>query len=306
MALAQPSLAALARPLAAISPTLGAVGSYSVLAGSQVTNSGPTSMPGDLGVSPSIGVPPHVIGFPPGSAGPPGTIHDADAHAAAAQADNTAAFAFIDQICDVSYAGTKDLAGENLVAGVYCADAFQLSGTLILSGAGVWIFKSASDLVTSGAANVVGGDACNVWWRVVSSATLGTSTSFIGNILALTSISLQTNASLQGRALAQTGQVSLDSNVITGAACLTTSPAPTPTATPLSVAGGGAGITSTGGSSDDDASNAGDPNAVIGGLPDTGGAPIRTQNFALNLLVFGIVTALILGVLYRRASQTRR
>lgn len=259
MALAQPSLAALARPLAAISPTLGAVGSYSVLAGSQVTNSGPTSMPGDLGVSPSIGVPPHVIGFPPGSAGPPGTIHDADAHAAAAQADNTAAFAFIDQICDVSYAGTKDLAGENLVAGVYCADAFQLSGTLILSGAGVWIFKSASDLVTSGAANVVGGDACNVWWRVVSSATLGTSTSFIGNILALTS-----------------------------------------------VAGGGAGITSTGGSSDDDASNAGDPNAVIGGLPDTGGAPIRTQNFALNLLVFGTVTALILGVLYRRASQTRR
>jgi hypothetical protein len=206
---------------AATSPTLGAVGSYSILAGSIVTNTGPTTMPGDLGISPSIGVPPHYTNFPPGIVGPPGTIHDADAHAAAAQAADTAAFGFLDQSCDVTYAGVKDLVGLSLVAGVYCADAFTLSGILTLSGSGVWIFKSASTLITSGTANVVGGDPCNVWWRVVSSATLGTNTALIGNILALTSISLQTGASLNGRALAQTGAVTLDSNTVNGPICAT-------------------------------------------------------------------------------------
>src|SRR4029077_2208584 len=111
-----------------------------------------------------------------------------DVSAAAAQAANTAAYAFVDQGCDTTYAGVKDLVGLSLVAGVYCATAFQLSGTLTLSGTGVWIFKSASTLITSGTANVVGGSQCNVWWRVVSSATLGTNTELTGNILALTSI----------------------------------------------------------------------------------------------------------------------
>jgi hypothetical protein len=205
--------------IAATAPTLVAVGSYSVLAGSIATNTGPTTMPGDLGISPGIGVLPHFTGFPPGVVGPPGTIHDADANAAAAQADNTAAFGFIDQGCDVTFAGTHDLVGANLVPGVYCADAFALSGTLTLSGSGVWIFKSASTLITSGTANVAGGDPCNVWWRVVSSATLGTNTSLIGNILALTSITLNTGSVLNGRALAQTGAVTMDSNTITGPIC---------------------------------------------------------------------------------------
>ena len=203
---------------AATSATLGTVGSYSVLGHTTVTNTGSTTMPGDLGVS--IGGAP--TGFPPGSVGPPGSIRNAG-DSLAAQNANTAAFGFIDQGCDTTYAGTKDLVGENLVAGVYCANAFQLSGTLTLSGTGVWIFKSASSLIPSGTANVSGGDACNVWWRVVSSATLGTNTSLIGNILASTSIALATNASLNGRALAQTGAVTLDANVITGSACLTAS-----------------------------------------------------------------------------------
>ncbi|MFH0832878.1 MAG: ice-binding family protein [Candidatus Aenigmatarchaeota archaeon] len=204
---------------AATSPSLGAAGSYSVLAGSIVTNTGPTTVNGDLGVSPSIGVPPHVTGFPPGVVGPPGTIHDADAHAGLAQAANTAAFGALDQPCTTTYAGTKDLVGSNLVPGVYCADAFTLTGTLTLTGSGVWIFKSSSTLITSGTANVVGGDQCDVWWRVVSSATLGTNTQLTGNVLALTSISLQTGATLNGRALAQTGQVSLDDNTVTTSSC---------------------------------------------------------------------------------------
>src|SRR3972149_9313663 len=98
---------------AATAPSLGTAASYSVLSGSIVTNTGATTMPGNLGISPSIGVPPHYTGFPPGVVGPPGTIHDADANAAAAQAANTAAFGFLDQSCTVTYPGTQDLVGFN-------------------------------------------------------------------------------------------------------------------------------------------------------------------------------------------------
>jgi len=205
---------------AATSPTLGAAGSYSVLGATTVTNTGPTTMPGDLGVSPGSAV----TGFPPGVVGPPGTIHTADFNAGQAQLANTAGFAFIDQGRTIDYGNiTKDLTTVSpLVPGVYCAGAFGLSGNLTLSGTtGVWIFKSAAALNTSPASSVTGGDPCNVWWRVVSSAVLGTTTSFEGNILASTSITLDTGATLNGRALAQTGQVGLDSNTITGSACLT-------------------------------------------------------------------------------------
>jgi hypothetical protein len=217
---------------AATSPTLNTPGalSYSVLAGSIVTNTGPTTIDGNVGISPSIGVPPHFTGFPPGIVGPPGTIHDADANAAAAQADDTAAFGFLDQPCTTTYAGVQDLTLVSpLGPGVYCADAFLLTGNLTLSGSGVWIFKSASTLTTSSGSSVTGGDPCNVWWRLVSSGTLGTTTSFIGNILALTSITLNTGATLNGRALAQTGAVTLDTNAITTGRCS---------------GGGGGGITS--------------------------------------------------------------
>src|SRR5664279_5445391 len=94
---------------AATAPTLGPAASYSVLAGSIVTNTGPPTISGNLGISPSIGVLPHLTGFPPGVVGPPGAIHDADANAAAAQADDTAAFGFIDQGCDVTFPGVQDL-----------------------------------------------------------------------------------------------------------------------------------------------------------------------------------------------------
>ena len=168
LSLAGPSSFASASRLEGISPSLGAAASYSVLAGSIVTNTGPTTMPGNLGISPSIGVPPHFTGFPPGIVGPPGVIHDADADAAAAQADATAAFTFLDQGCDTTYAGVQDLTLVSpLGPGTYCADAFILTGNLTLSGSGVWIFKSASTLTTSSNSSVTGGDPCNVWWRLV-------------------------------------------------------------------------------------------------------------------------------------------
>lgn len=202
---------------AATSPDLGAAASYSVLGGETVTNTGTTTISGDLGVSPGSAV----------TGGPTvgGVIHYGDSSAANAQLANTAAFLALsaapNATCDTDYGGAKDLSGENLVAGVYCATAFTLTGTLTLSGTGVWIFRSAADIITSGTANVVGGDPCNVWWKAVSSVTLGTNTSLIGNILASTSITMATGASLNGRALAQTGSVTMDSNTITGLACLT-------------------------------------------------------------------------------------
>lgn len=227
--------------VAATSPSLGVAESYSVLAGSIVTNTGPTTIQGNLGVSPGIGSP-HVSGFPPGIVITPSTIHDADVGAGLAQFDATAAFLALsaapNAICDVTYLPTQELAGLTLVPGVYCfptsaqLTSAQLStGTLILDGGGisaaVWIFRMASGLNTTPgvSATVVvtnAGTACNVWWQVGSSATLGSGTKFVGNIMALTSISLGTGASLNGRALAQTGAVTLDTNSITTLPCAPT------------------------------------------------------------------------------------
>ena len=134
--------------------------------------------------------------------------------------------------CTVDYsgAGAIDLATRTLVPGIYCADAFALSGTLnlddTLGSDGVWIFRSASTLITSAGVNAKvqflhgTGFACNVWWKVGSSATIGSGTAFTGNILALTAITMGTGASLDGRAMAQTAAVTLDSNIISGPTCV--------------------------------------------------------------------------------------
>jgi hypothetical protein len=309
LSLASPSSRVSASRLEATSPTLGAAASYSVLAGAIVTNTGPTTMPGNLGISPSIGVPPHFTGFPPGIVGPPGVIHDADADAAAAQADATAAFSFLDQGCDKTYAGVTDLSlASPLGPGTYCADAFILTGNLTLSGSGVWIFKSASTLTTSSNSSVTGGDPCNVWWRLVSSGTIGTGTTFVGNILALTDISLQTGASLNGRALAQTGQVTLDSNIITGPNC-SGPPVETPTATTGAPTATSGAPTATSGAP---TATAAAPTATllpaVTALPGTGGAPIRNDVSPWALVIAGSLTALalVLGIrAYRKTSRPR-
>ena len=311
-----------------ISPSLGAAASYSVLAGSIVTNTGPTTMPGNLGISPSIGVPPHYTGFPPGVVGPPGEIHDADAEAAAAQADATAAFTFLDQGCDTTYAGVQDLTLVSpLGPGTYCADAFLLTGNLTLSGSGVWIFKSAATLTTSSNSSVTGGDPCNVWWRLVSSGTIGPGTTFIGNILALTDIALQTGATLDGRALTQTGQVTLDSNIITGPIC-STQPTDTPTSEPPTATATAGAPTATAGAPTATAGaptgTAGAPTATAGAptatteaptatdlpaitaLPGTGGAPIRNDGSPWGLLIAGGFTALALILGFRAYRKTSR
>lgn len=227
-----------ALPLAAATPpSLGNAGSFAVLAGSEVTNTGLTTINGDVGISPGIGSLPHYhdngtvtfIG---------GAVHDADLAAQNAQADKNAAYGALDQTCDFSFAGTKELAGLSLVPGVYCAASFHLTaGTLTLTGVSsdTWIFKSGSDLImTGGAAAKVVSPSCSVWWRVVSTATFDAGSSLTGNILADTSITLAAGASLTGKALARSAEVTLSSNTIT--ACTLTALTPTVTGTPPTAA----------------------------------------------------------------------
>ncbi len=222
--------------LAAVAPNLGNAATYSILAGSQVTNTGATAISGNVGIYPGIGVPPHFTGFGTVVFGPGAAMHDADVSAQNAQFDQAAAYTALDLAngCTVTFPGAfKELAGETLVPGVYCATSFHLtSGTLTLSGnaSDIWVFKSASDLIiTGGAAARVLSPSCNVWWRVVSTATFDANSSLIGNILADTSITLAAGASLSGKAFARTAEVTLSSNAISGC-----SAAPTVTVTKVS------------------------------------------------------------------------
>jgi hypothetical protein len=219
-------------------PPLGSAQSFAVLGGSTVTNTGPSLISGDLGVSPGSAI----TGFPPGTV-VSGTIHAADAVAAAAQNSVTTAYVNLaGQACTQDLTG-QDLGGKILTAGVYCfSSSAQLTGTLTLDAQGnagaVFIFKMGSTLTTASGSSVVlinGASPCNVFWQVGSSATLGTTTSFTGNILALTSITLTTGATVAGRALARNGAVTLDSNNVSPSSCLagcpviTISPATLPT-----------------------------------------------------------------------------
>lgn len=230
---------------AATSPSLGSAVGYSILAGSSVTNTGATTVSENVGISPGAGGSPNYTGFGTVTLG--GVIHDADGTALTAQGDKNIAYnALASQECSTDYgAVTTELSGKNLVPGVYCSTSFHLSsGTLTLNGAAsdVWIFKSASDLIITGGSStkvsfIGGGQPCNVWWRVVSTATFDANSSLVGNILADTSITFAAGANLDGRALARTAAVTLSSNSITGPTCAaatnsTPTPTPTPTATP--------------------------------------------------------------------------
>jgi hypothetical protein len=190
---------------------------------------------GDLGVSPGTAI----TGFPPGTVG--GATHAGDAQAAKAQSDLTIAYNdAAGRALTASVAG--DLVGKTLTAGVYKSTGpLGLTGTVTLNGQGdpnaVFIFQIASTLITGSASHVSllnGAQACHVFWQVGSSATLGTTSSFKGTIMALTSIAVQTGALVQGRALARNGAVTLDNDTFTAANCGTTpSSAPASSSSPF-------------------------------------------------------------------------
>lgn len=195
-------------------PSLGRAGSFAVLGGSTVTSTGATAITGDLGVS-SPGL--SVTGFPPGTIS--GTQRVGDPAANQAQRDAQTAYnALAGRTCNTPLTG-QDLGGKSLAPGVYCfTSSAQLTGQLVLDArghsTGIWVFQIASTLTTASNASVImtkSGRPGNVFWQVGSAATLGTGTTFAGNILAYSSITMNTGARLSGRALARAA-VTLDDN----------------------------------------------------------------------------------------------
>jgi hypothetical protein len=193
--------------------TYGAV--FAVLAGQTVTNTGSSVVTGDLGVSPGTAI----TGFPPGQVN--GATHSADAAALQGQNDLTVAYDnAVGQTPNSTISG--DLGGLTLTPGVYNASSsLALTGTLTLDAGNnpdaIWVFQIGSTLTTASASRVLlinGATARNVIWQVGSSATLGTNTNFVGSILALTSITLTTGATIDGQALARNGSVTMDTNTI--------------------------------------------------------------------------------------------
>jgi uncharacterized repeat protein (TIGR01451 family) len=213
---------------AATAVDMGTADDFAVLGGSTITNTGLSVINGDLGLSPGTSV----TGFPPGVVN--GTQHVANATAVAAKTDLVTAYNNAAGQTPVSTVPTE-LGGTTKLPGIYnsAAGTFGITGTLTLDAAGdpdaVFIFQTGSTLTTAGSSVISlinGAQACNVFWQVGSSATLGTNSVFKGNIFALTSITLTTGANVEGRVLARNGAVTLDTNVITRAECVTPPPPP--------------------------------------------------------------------------------
>ena len=231
---------------AATTLNLGAATPYAVIAGSTITNTGTSVITGDVGLSPGTSI----TGFSAGSVS--GTTDAADAVSLAAQNSATAAYLVAKGETQAPPNSVTAIAGATtLLPGIYTASSsLSVGGTLTLNGNGdpnaVFIFQAGSTLTTATGSSVVltgGAQACNVFWQVGSSATLGTTTSFVGTILALTSATLTTGANVNGRVFAQTGAVTLDDNTISAPICsaatttttsstgTTTTTHPTPTTT---------------------------------------------------------------------------
>lgn len=242
----------------ATDPGLGTAKSFGVLAGQTVTNTGPTRISGDLGLHPGTSVTgaPAVVN---------GTSHITDAVALKAKDDLTTAYnnAAGEPCSPTNTLTGKDLGGLTLTPDVYCfKSSAGLTGTLTLDGKNdpnaVFVFQIGSTLITApnSTVSVINGNPCNIYWQVGSSATLDTTTKFVGTIMALTSIALNTGAQIvPGRALARNGAVTLDTNVITRpdicapgsstTTTLTTSPKPAVARSPVRLA---ASVTSGGAS----------------------------------------------------------
>ena len=207
---------------------LGEADSFAVLGASTVTSTGVSTLTGNLGVSPGTAM----TGFPPGTVN--GTMHSADAAANQAQVDLGAAYAdAAGRAPAAPISGT--LGGQTFTRGVYKSATLGVAGSLTLDAqndpTAVFVFQAGSTLITSASSQVNlinGAQACNVFWQVGSSATLGASSAFAGNILALTSISMGPGVAMEGRALAHNGAVTLIADTVTAPHCApATSPTPT-------------------------------------------------------------------------------
>jgi hypothetical protein len=275
---------------------------FVVLGGAGVTNTGPSVLNGDLGVTPGTSL----SGF-----GAPavvnGATHANDAVAAQAQADLTTAYnvAAGQPIAPGNELTGVDLGGLTLSPGAYgYSTSAQLTGQLTLDAHGdpnaQFVFVIGSTLTTASASSVVltnGASPCNVFWKIGSSATFGSGTAFEGNVMALTSISLNSGVTVLGRALARNGEVTLINDVLTLPGCATeSSTTPTETVTSTSagttttstVANGGAGTTKKpkGKSTKPSAAKAGATATLVRGKNTASGVSASVQGKRINTVTF--------------------
>ncbi len=222
---------------AAQAQLLGTAANFGLLGATPgITNTGLSLISGSVGVWPSASI----TGFPPGQILPgTGVFHSGDAVALQAQSDTTAAYITLAGLVSSPIAAA--LGGQTRTAGVYNAGAADLSGTLTLNGPGLYVFQTSSLTTAAGPGaaivNLIGGASpCDVWWQVSSSAAIGTYGVIKGNILALTSITIDTGASLEGRALARNGTVTLAGNAVTACSGGTTSGFLVPSLPPVPLA----------------------------------------------------------------------
>jgi type VI secretion system secreted protein VgrG len=214
-----------AQALAATDPGLKTAGKFAVLAGTTVTASGlPSWISGSLGVWPGTAI----TGFPPSLAS--GSTHAGDSVAHQAQLDMTGAYT---RAKNAPCPATNNKSGVNLggltlVPGVYCqTTAPTLTGTLTLSGGGVYIFQIGSTLVTAPGARISltgGATPCEIFWAVSSSTTLDVGTAFVGNIMSQTLIAMNDGATLEGRALGKAAVTLIHNRIIQPGGCGATAP----------------------------------------------------------------------------------
>ncbi len=208
---------------------LGAATSFAVLAGAGITNTGATTIDGDVGSYPT----PAQTGF--GTVTLDGANNHGNAVTQQAKIDLVTAYNTAAGALPENSTGTE-LGGLTLTPGVYTSPTLGITGTLTLNTLGdphaVFIFKAASTLITASASRVIvlgGSQACNVFWQVGSSATLGTNSRMLGTVMALASITATTGARIQGRLLARNASVTLQNNTITRNVCAAATPTETTT-----------------------------------------------------------------------------
>lgn len=227
---------------------LGTATSFAVLAGTPgITDVSPSAITGDVGLDPASGA---AIGVP--CAEVTGTVYSVDTTGPSCQTTDAALLTTAKTDLTTAYTnaanetpsttlagGDNQLGGQNLGPGIYNfpdATTANLTGNLILTGSAtdVWVFQAANKLVTASSSSITfagGAQACNVFWEVGSSATLGTNSTFAGTIMALTDIIVPSGVTITGRVLARNGQITLDHDTIKRSDCATTPTTSTTTST---------------------------------------------------------------------------